>query len=71
LTILGPPIFVTPWSQWQTAAAIGLVVAPGVGYGITRIRRERSLSTQRELKKEARKRSTKKKPRRRRSTRGG
>ncbi|MFW9912429.1 MAG: hypothetical protein ACFFEU_08150 [Candidatus Thorarchaeota archaeon] len=71
LTILGPPIFVTPWSQWQTAAAIGLVVAPGVGYGITRIRRERSLSTQRDLKKEARKRSTKKKPRRRRSTRGG
>jgi len=70
LTILGPPIFVTPWSQWQTAAAIGLVVAPGVGYGITRIRRERSLSTQRELKKEARKRSTKKKPRQRRSTRG-
>ena len=71
LTILGQPIFVTPWSQWQTFAAIGLVVAPGVGYGITRMRRERSLSTQRELKKEARKRSTKKRPRRRRSTRGG
>ncbi|MFW9888252.1 MAG: hypothetical protein ACFFER_08725 [Candidatus Thorarchaeota archaeon] len=69
LTILGPPIFVAPWSQWQTAAAIGLVVAPGVGYGITRIRRERSLCTQRELKKEARKRSTKKRPRRKRSTR--
>ncbi|MFW9803473.1 MAG: hypothetical protein ACFFFC_12510 [Candidatus Thorarchaeota archaeon] len=71
LTILGPPIFVTPWSQWQTFAAIGLVVAPGIGYGITRIRRERAQSTQRELKKEARKKSTKKRPRRRRSTRGG
>ncbi|UCH05821.1 MAG: AGE family epimerase/isomerase [Candidatus Thorarchaeota archaeon] len=69
LTILGPVIFVTPWSPWQVAATIGLVAAPGVGYGLTRIRRQRAMATQRELKKEARKRSRKKRPRRVRSTR--
>ncbi|MFX0045455.1 MAG: hypothetical protein ACFE8Z_06380 [Candidatus Hermodarchaeota archaeon] len=69
LTILGPVIFVTPWSPWQVAATIGLVAAPGVGYGLTRIRRQRAMAAQRELKKEARKRSRKKRPRRARSTR--
>ncbi|MHA2140901.1 MAG: hypothetical protein ACXADC_12340 [Candidatus Thorarchaeota archaeon] len=70
LTILGTPIIGNLLLTWQTIATIGLVAAPGVGYGITRIRRERALSTQREMKKEARKRSTKKKPRQQRSTRG-
>ncbi|MHA2299710.1 MAG: hypothetical protein ACXACD_02010 [Candidatus Thorarchaeota archaeon] len=60
---------ITPWVAWQTFAMIGLIVAPGIGYSFTRLRRERALSTQRDLKKEARKRSTKKRPRRRRSTR--
>jgi len=69
LTILGPVTFVTPWSPWQVAATIGLVAAPGVGYGLTRLRRQRAMGTQRELKKEARKRSRRKKPRRARSTR--
>jgi hypothetical protein len=68
LTILamGP---ITPFVAWQTFAAIGLIIAPGIGYSFTRLRRERAQSTQRDLKKEARKRSTKKRPRRRRSTR--
>lgn len=71
LTILGAPIFTNPLLTWQTLAAIGLVAAPGLGYGIARIRRQNAMSTQRELKKEARKRSTKKRPRRKRSTRSG
>ncbi|MFX1271333.1 MAG: hypothetical protein ACFFAX_06570 [Promethearchaeota archaeon] len=60
---------ISPGAAWQTFAAIGLVIAPGIGYGFTRLRRERAMSTQRVLKKEARKRSTKKRPRRRRSSR--
>jgi hypothetical protein len=70
LTILsGRPI--SPGAGWQTIAAIGLVIAPGIGYGFARLRRERAMSTQRILKKEARTRSTKKRPRRRRSSRSG
>ncbi|MFX1472218.1 MAG: hypothetical protein ACFFBM_06920 [Promethearchaeota archaeon] len=60
---------VSPGVAWQTLAAVGLVIAPGIGYGFTRLRRERALNTQRILKKEARKRSTKKRPRKRRSSR--
>ena len=60
---------ITPGAAWQTFAAVGLVIAPGVGYGFTRLRKERAMSVQRTLKKEARKRSTKKRPRRRRSSR--
>ena len=71
LTILGIYNPVAPWSGLQIALAIGLVAAPGIGYGATRLRRQNAMSTQRELKKEAKKQSTKKKPRRRRSTRGG
>ncbi len=72
LTILGIYNPAAPWSGWQIAATIGLVAAPGIGYGATKLRRQRAIGTQRELKKEAKKRSTKKRPRRqRRSTRGG
>ncbi|MFW9966916.1 MAG: hypothetical protein ACFFEA_07165 [Candidatus Thorarchaeota archaeon] len=68
LTILSTrPI--SPGAAWQTFAAIGLVIAPGIGYGFTRLRKEKALSVQRSLKKEARKRSTKKRPRRTRSKR--
>ncbi|MFW9845960.1 MAG: hypothetical protein ACFFD6_04380 [Candidatus Thorarchaeota archaeon] len=71
LTILGIAVFNPTWPTLQIGLAVGLVAAPGIGYGITRLRKERAHATQRELKKEARKRSTKKRPRRQRSTRGG
>ncbi|MFX1369844.1 MAG: hypothetical protein ACFFAY_14710, partial [Promethearchaeota archaeon] len=63
LTIISG-IQLTPFATWQTLAAVGLVAAPGIGYGLTRIHRGRSMTAQRELKKEARKRSTRKRPRR-------
>ncbi|MFX1482481.1 MAG: hypothetical protein ACFFCP_04745 [Promethearchaeota archaeon] len=65
LTILGPPINITPITVFQILAIAGLIAAPGVGYGYTRIRRGGRKEAQREGKRAARKRARSRGSRRR------
>jgi hypothetical protein len=65
LTVLGPPINITPFSAFQIVATVGLIAAPGVGYAYTRMRKSDRGQAQREGKKAARKRARRRGPRRR------
>jgi hypothetical protein len=62
LEVLGP-ITTGPLVTWQVMAGIGLVALPPVGYGVMRLRKTTAMSTQRDLKKEAKRRSRRKRPR--------
>jgi hypothetical protein len=65
LTILGPPIDVSPFVAFQIVTVAGLVAAPAIGYSYVRMRKRSSGEIQREGKKAARKRARRRGPRRR------
>jgi len=65
LTILGPPIDVSPFVAFQIVVVAGLVAAPAIGYSYVRLRKRSSGDLQREGKKAAQKRARRRGPRRR------